>query len=246
MIYIWVRRTIDWYDERAVRDQLDPRLRPRVDLWNETFAIPFHAFRQRLREIAEASHSRVEGAVCAAWEEIPDGALVAPVDDDDWFSPDLAAVLEREREEGVAGYRWTRTFFEVPIDFRHRLGVIRRRLMPRTRPRFFCATNNYAMPKAPGTRPLLEVHVAAGRWLEGGPPGTVKEIGGRLSAMNRSLASETSLIGGHQSSRRAALVRKARRYRALYRRPLPPELDWCRPHVAAMATLMDELEVPER
>lgn len=60
-VYIWVRATLDWEGEEAVRTEF----RPRVDPWNATFNIPFHVFRHRVREIARLSHSRVEGAVCA-------------------------------------------------------------------------------------------------------------------------------------------------------------------------------------
>jgi hypothetical protein len=59
-------------------------------MWNQTFDLPYHVFRQRVRRIAELNLQRVENAVRARWDEIPDGALVAPVDDDDWFAPDSA------------------------------------------------------------------------------------------------------------------------------------------------------------
>jgi hypothetical protein len=40
---------------------------------------------------------------------------------------------------------------------------------------------------------------------------------------------------------RAHLIRKLRRYRALYRRAETAEPAWCRPYLAMMGRLMDEL-----
>ena len=82
--------------------------------------------------------------MCSAWEEIPEGALVLPCDDDDWFRPDVAAVLERWLRPGVTGVRWTSSFLEVPTSWRHQLGIWRRRVQG-PRPMFLCTTNNYAL-----------------------------------------------------------------------------------------------------
>ena len=89
--------------------------------------VPFHVFRRRVREIAQLNHARVEGAVCADWEEIPNGALVLPVDDDDWFAPDAVRVLERGFDPGTTGYYWTSSWVERPINLRHSLRVTSRR-----------------------------------------------------------------------------------------------------------------------
>ena len=79
MIYIWVRTSVDWDDEAAVLAQCPPYFRPKLELWNATFAMPFHVFRGRVREIARDNLAAVEGASrAAAWDEIPDGASGAP------------------------------------------------------------------------------------------------------------------------------------------------------------------------
>jgi hypothetical protein len=246
VIYIWVRTTMNWEDERAFLAQARPEIRPRVAVWNETFSIPFHLFRHRVWQIARENLSRVEGAVCAGWEEIPDGALVVPVDDDDWFAPNVAEVLEGEYDPGATAYRWVSSFIEVPIHFPHRLGLIRRRIFPGTRPRYVCTTNNYAMVKSPETKDLLRSHPRASRWAEAQEAGVVKRIDQRLSVMNRTLASQTTLGVGRAMIRRSRLIWKFHRYKRLYRRLDLSHLPWSRPYVAMMRDLMDELRIRDR
>jgi hypothetical protein len=79
---------------------------PKLAAWDATFTVPYRAFRSELRRIAHLNLSSVEGATCAAWDAIPDGALVAPVDDDDWFAPDLVTVLGARHDPEAVAYRW--------------------------------------------------------------------------------------------------------------------------------------------
>src|SRR5262249_10505011 len=146
-----------------------------------------------VRRIAESNLARVENAAVLPWDEIPDGALVAPVDDDDWFAPDLARALERAYDAQTLGYFWTSSFLEVPIDLGHRLGLLRRTLFPSTPPRWICTTNNYAVVKHRDAKPLLEKHTVASAHFAGVDAGRVRRLDGRLSVMNRTLASQTSL-----------------------------------------------------
>jgi hypothetical protein len=242
-VYIWVRATVDWRSGEAVR----PEFQPPVDLWNETFTLPFHRFRYRVHEIARLNHSKVDGAVRAPWDEIPAGALVLPVDDDDWFSPDAAQVLASEFDSRLEGYYWTSTSVEIPRNFGHRFYLARLRLFPWTRPRWVCATNNYAMLKSDATKTPLTWHTKASQRFERSTLGhtarPVKEIDRRLSIFNRTLGSQTSLIVKQSSIGRRRLIRKYRRYRRLYDQPPVPELEWCRPYLEMMSALMEELEI---
>jgi hypothetical protein len=85
VVRIWVRATLDYDDERAFEAQLVDRFREQVALWDSVFVMPYRVFRARVRAIAPENLELVEGAVCSSWEEIPEGALVLPCDDDDWF-----------------------------------------------------------------------------------------------------------------------------------------------------------------
>ncbi|HKJ35317.1 MAG TPA: hypothetical protein VKA36_02010 [Solirubrobacterales bacterium] len=249
MIYIWIRRTVDWADEQAALEALtDPWLLPKVPLWNETFDLSYQRFRLRVKEIAQRNHERVEGAVPAEWDEIPDDALVVPVDDDDWFRPDAARVLSEWLEPGVTGYHWPARWIEVPIDLGHRLYLLRRRLLPRSRPKWLCSTNNYAMYKRPGAKEPLGSHIEASRWFERrieSGDGTVRRVDAEISVANRTLASQTTLSQKRMEISRSELIRKYRRYVRLYSKPLPPGFEWAAPEVEEMAALMSELQVKQ-
>ena len=52
-IHICVRRTLDWKDEARVAERLRPKFRAKFEMWNATFDMPYAAFRQRLKEIAQ-------------------------------------------------------------------------------------------------------------------------------------------------------------------------------------------------
>jgi hypothetical protein len=242
VVRIWVRATLDFDDEEAFRAQLHPQRRESVALWDSLFEMPWRVFRSRIRAIARTNLERVEGAVCASWEEIPEGALVLPCDDDDWFRPDVARVIEGVTTSGVTGVRWYSSFLEVPTDWRHQLGIWRRRVQG-PRPQFLCTTNNYALFASEASKELLVNHLKASSWVGAQPPGAVPYLNERLSLMNRTIASDTSLRPQQQSIGRRHLLRKLRRYQRLYDHALPPELAWAQPYADEMGELMRELEL---
>ena len=241
-VRIWVRTTLDYDDERAFSGQLRAEFREQVALWDGLFEMPFRVFRSRVRDIARENLERVEGAVVSDWDDIPDEALVLPCDDDDWFAPHAAAALERSAGADGPGARWPTSFLEIPIDWRHELGVWRARVLG-PRPEFACATNNYALRKSGDVRELLADHVLASRWVRAQPVGTIPVLGERLSLMNRTLASQTSLGWNRSPRGRRNTLRKLPRYRRLYRRPLPSGLAWAQPYADQMEALMGELEL---
>jgi len=243
MIYICVRQTTDWRDEDAFRAQLPAEFRPTIEMWNEVFNIPYHLFRHRVREIARINLAAVRNAVCADWGEVPQGGLVLPVDDDDWFVEDVGLTLEAALDPSLGGYRWESSFLEVPINLGHRLYLWKRRLL-HTPPMWICTTNNYAIVKGPQSEPLFRSHVRASEWFHQ-HPAEVRTLGGRLSVMNRTLASRTSLRLMRPEEcrpiRRSTLLGKFRQYKELYGRGPGSELAWCQPYLGMMHELMREL-----
>jgi hypothetical protein len=243
VIYICIRQTLNWKNEAEFWSQLPDEFKPTIQVWNQSFNIPYHLFRQRVREISRMNIAAVKNAVCLDWKDVPDGALVFPVDDDDWFADDVGIVLEKAREDGRHGYRWNSSFLEVPIDLGHRLYLLKRRLF-RTPPKWVCTTNNYAILKSHHSEPLFRSHIRASEWFQSHPE-EIKELGSGLSIMNRTLASRTSLALTRPETcktiRKRTLLRKYWQYCALYRRPLGADLTWCGPYVRMMDDLMNEL-----
>ncbi|MFU8765767.1 MAG: hypothetical protein ACNA7T_14650 [Haliea sp.] len=241
MIYIWTRATLDWQDERAFQAQLPPSLVGPVHAWNSVFKLPFHLFRHRVRQIALTNHSSIVGAACSDWEAIPDGSMVVPVDDDDWFAPELAEVLEEAQDPSWHAYLWPAQFLEVPVHLRHELGRLRRQLFPAVANRHLFSTNNYAMAKIGDNATLLRVHTKADAWYKSSHEARVRRLETPLSMMNRTLGSTTTLREKTGRLARTKLLLAARRYRKLYQRPTGKEFAWAKPYREAMAELMDEL-----
>lgn len=242
-LHICVRRTVDWGDEVAFLAQLDPAFAPKVKAWNATFQLPYQVFRQELRAIAQANLEHVRGAVLCRWEEVPDGGLVAPVDDDDWFAPELVEVIQAAAGPDIVGLHWQQGVLEVPINAGHHLRLLLRRLIPSLKPRWLCATNNYIIRKGDVDPRCFASHVAASRWFPQQPPARIRVLPQRLSLHNRSLASITSLNFGSPTISPRQLRRRARAYNRLYRRwrTYPADLAWSQPALHGMEALMSRL-----
>ena len=238
MIYIVIRKTLDWTDETTFQMQIPDQVRAGVNLWNATFNIPYHEFRAELKRIAQINLSKVRNATLAKHNEVPYGAVAVPVDDDDWLSPELAQTLDRNWEDRIGCY-WPSRFLEVTISFPHQLGLVRKLLFPSTKPRWLCTTNNYAVVYSPETADLLKGHIRASHWFLANP-NAIMRIEQPLSIMNRTLASITQL---RSRPSRSALIRKYRRYGRLYTRASTPDLPWCKPYLDMMAELYARLRL---
>lgn len=243
-IVICVRTTLNWQDEAAVVAGMIERFKPRYEAWNSRFSIPYHLFRHRLKEIAQANLRRVTGVTIVEPDRVPPGALIVPVDDDDWFSPDLAAHLRAAYDPSKHGYYWPRYVLEAlpernPLRW---LGLGGRLLRQGDHSVFTCGTNNYAVRNADGWGEHLASHSAASRFFDEHMP-CVKRIPRMLSIQNRNYSSQTVLGVKAPMYSWRKLMRRFRRYRRLYQRVrLPEELAWAEPCVEQMAELMSELK----
>lgn len=239
-VFIWVRTAVEWGNEGAFRAQLKPEFLPKLERWNATFSIPYNVFRHEVCETARLNLSRVAGADVRPWHEIPDGAVVLPVDDDDWFAPDIVERLVPHLRTDLMGCRWMPSYLEVPVGIRHRTDLLRRRVLPWARPRYLCATNSYAFVKRPDTEAIGRSHVQASRVFEE-ERGRVRVVDGWLSIVNRTLASQTVLLHDRPAIPVRRLLRKYAAYRRLYRAADLAGIEWAREYVDRMARLMDGL-----
>jgi hypothetical protein len=71
----------------------------------------------------------------------------------------------------------------------------------------------------------------------------VKKLDLPLSLQNRNLASQTSLRAQEGRMTRWKLVCKYREYKRLYARTAVAGLEWCRPYVARLTELMENLHL---
>ncbi|MGE0702596.1 MAG: hypothetical protein AB7F99_12220 [Vicinamibacterales bacterium] len=241
-VHIWVRRTLDWRDDALVAEQLVPEVRPFVEVWNATFAMRYNVFRQRMKDVAALSLSRVEGAqITARFEDIPDGAMLVPVDDDDWFAPDLAHRLLNAYDTEARGYSWNRELIEPQSRL---LGLRRTVARWRERPtKYTCKTNSYALRKDPGVQPFALLHKRAGTYFDTYSR-EIRRVDGTLGVQVRNPASWSE-------SRRANCEPTAEWFRQLsgrYRQTyagwrLRSDVRWAQPYLAQVAELMRELQI---
>ena len=239
---ICVRSTLPWHDEAAAGAALVPELRQKVALWNECFSLRYAAFRVRLIEIAQRNWSRIENAKLVRREELAPGALLVPVDDDDWFAPDLAQHVLAADAPPLEGLHWKRYILELPRHSR-RLPWLRARRPPDTSPHT-CGSNNYAIRNLPGLARGITNHVWASEHFDA-HPARVKHVDASLSVQNRNLASRSGLGGQRRLEiTRDELIERFRRHRSLYDRlRLPPEVAWAQGCVAEMAELMGSIHL---
>jgi hypothetical protein len=231
---------LDWSEEALVEERLRPEFRAKFETWNATFDMPYAVFRQELKEIAQRNLSRVEGVAHTPLEEVPPGELIVPVDDDDWFAPNVAHEIRRVFEPGRIGYHWIRQVLS-PSRRRRKFRI---RLRPkRMGGRYSCATNNYALVNTSELAPLALKHKRASEYFDAHPT-HVTRIPKTLAIQNRSLASQTALAWKRPTITREELVEVFDGYRDLYANwKLRPELRWAQPCVDGMAELMEKIRV---
>lgn len=246
MIYICIRRTTEWENEKVFLSQLSDEFRPKVETWNETFNIPFHIFRHQIKQIAQQNLRKVADSVCTTIEDVPEGAMVVPIDDDDWLAPHIARVLEKERENGKTGYYWNKDYLDMPAtNFVKLARFILYDLPGRKRGGWTCSTNSYAFINNPTLPPALySSHTKASEYFDQ-YSSKVKKISNHLSIMNRTMASQTSMHWGKACISRRRLTKNYYLYRDMYENTHTLHHEWSQPYIMMMSDLMQELR-PKR
>jgi hypothetical protein len=155
--------------------------------------MPYNKFTAELARISSQNFKAVRGAEIAEWGDVPEGSVVLPCDDDDWFSPLAASIVFKAMSNEAELALWTQSVLEVPITFLHSTKLFLRGLLPFVKPAWTCSTNNYAVRKSARNYPAFMSHVRASRLFDGNR--LLVKLNGRLSLQNRSLASQTSVAG---------------------------------------------------
>jgi hypothetical protein len=264
-VYICIRRTADWKNAANYRARLIAQFVPHVDAWDATFCTTYREFRAAIAEITMASLQAVRGAIIAPYEEIPEGAIVMPCDDDDWTAPHAAEILAESFSSHHDRAIWTQSVLQVPLDWMHALKIRAGKIWPRLNPpRWLCSTNNYALRKRSENFNSFMSHMLASKEWAVDPK--LLRLRRCLSLQNRNPASKTSMVGVRYSVYEQVngqvrlanlnessnekhepscarpsrhLLRKLEKYRELYQsyKPENPDLEWATPYVHAMRDL---------
>jgi len=94
-------------------------------VWNLFFKMRYIEFRKRLAEISSLSYPQNNfDDIIMYWDEdklnsLEPGTLIVPMDDDDWFSPNLVKNL-REIKEPCKGIYWDQYVKDISGRFEHR------------------------------------------------------------------------------------------------------------------------------
>ena len=124
-------------------------------------------------------------------DEVPDDAVVVPIDPNDWLAPELARRIEAARDTACIAWHWRREVLSVPHeDGRKGLSLWRRRRR-RSEPDL-CGGCNYAITNRTAFAAVIaSPHSASDYFAANG--NFVRELPQTLGIENRSLASRSSL-----------------------------------------------------
>lgn len=262
-VVLYVRTNVDWgsmTEETFLNQESHHRaarpipvsekrqLLERIRLWNRTFPVTYFQYRQRLKEIAEFNWSRltdidlvIRHPELISLLERLDEFLVLPVDDDDWFHPQIARTLQARCGTETDALHWTSGAYDsVPRQRQFGKGWGRLRFWEAAGT---FATNNYAITRrgfarcAAGERKgILVYHGMAGRIFHQ-PKFRRMFFEEPLSITNKSLAATTNL--GVIESRSDLL----RNVPDLHERTteIPTSLVWAREYIELTEQLNREL-----
>jgi hypothetical protein len=230
--------------------------RSALDVWDEVYDVDFFDFRQRLRALTEANLAAVHGARLSigfddfAWYHDDEDEMIYPIDDDDYFHPDLADTAPAA-DEGIDVVAWAHGHYyydaeghpqtrirRVPILFSNNWGI---------RKSFLRA--NYGEEQA---RHLLVSHddasfaVADHLGIERSPEAKFFEVplrGDLIRHFDTPYSLSVKHVGSLQTLskflRTEDPVGELRRQQVTAHAPVQEELRWCEPWLRQVERIFD-------
>jgi hypothetical protein len=170
-----------------------------VEVWDQTFALPFFQVRALLKDIARENLRTVEGCECVPLRAhapiaTPHAQLYLFIDDDDWLHPHFWRHFRTHLSEAIDGYVFGNILCTATIQLRALADG--------------CYTNNYAVA-AHALRQHADPTSAFGQHWDANrsfhtPPFRLAQVPLYLSATNKHPASAMKLKDGLQGERPAA------------------------------------------
>ena len=245
MLYICIRKTTQWADEEIFLEQLQEKFKTSVEAWNQTFDMPYHLFRDKIKMIAQSNLAMVNDSVVTTFENVPDGGLILPIDDDDWLAPNLVSKIQTELEEGVTGYHWIHDRLSVPRPrntWSRFSRFVAENILGKSSSRYIFQTNNYMFVKGRVPLGAVRFHTRANRYFLKNFDRT-KYIHNHLSVWNQTIASKISMGWPRRSISSEMLKKNYYLYKELYDTVELPNHPWSVPYVVRMRELMEELRI---
>lgn len=133
-VVVYVRSDVDWeslneenffsQERRApgISDEYLQKFFVGIQLWNQLYDMSFFEYRRRLRDISAINFDRIVGldAVVRSFETLQrmrwskEPTWVLPIDDDDWYHPELANIC-RENDPNIHHFLYWPTIRLIPV-----------------------------------------------------------------------------------------------------------------------------------
>lgn len=228
-IVILRRNYCDWQTE-----QLWPKALPYEERWNREFRVTYRDYRHAIQKLADEARSLIPGAVFENIninDNIKTGTFYIPVDDDDFFRPDILEVVRQKTDDKTLFAAWKSVTFKD--------GLCK---IDKERKAFqFCETNTYGFLAQTHKSGKLYRHNEAEFVFR---KAKVTVIDQPLSVINQTPASFSAIEykGGVDS-----IYKSVKTYLKGMRELLSPQgnypecLDWCRVHFERILELTERL-----
>jgi hypothetical protein len=147
VLFVWTNINWRYFNDAVFEEQVAglpssffhgrPRqhrcFRDKIALWNEIFCIPYFEYRQHLQDVAQQNWLQIRhlDAIVRDCSLVPigkEGVVILPVDDDDWFHPEVSGFLESQLRAKDHAVTWKYSHYvpHAPNASRRIRGVGRR------------------------------------------------------------------------------------------------------------------------